>query len=991
MKTLRGLALFILHLCLWTPATPVSAQTPAPSAGSFPVVASLSPQNSWPDLLLTTGGKRITTRDQWFNERRPELLAQFQHYMYGTLPPRPEKVSGKVEREDRNAFDGKATLKEVTVVFGPPELPPIHLMLIIPNHRQAPAPVVLGMNYFGNQTLVHDPAIRLPANWMPERGEGVVNNRSMDASRGTWVDIWRIGYLLERGYALATFYNGDIDPDRPDERGIQTYFQKLNPQLDCGTIGAWAWGLQRAVDYLFTDPDIDAKRIAVTGHSRLGKAALVAAAFDERIALALPHQAGTGGSGPSRTGLAPLDPNAPQGGKKPETVAQINDKFPHWFNARFKEFNAQPERLPFDQHGLVALCAPRPVLFSNGRADTWINPAGQFAVLRAAAPVYRLLGAGDFTETSLPPDGKLLDGSMGFFIRPGGHSLRPEDWKAFLDFADKHLGPPAKPRAIANPDTPGVVEVPRWEMYEFELHGQCSAENPFRDVSLTGEFTAPSGKRLTISGFYDGGDTWRLRFVPDEEGEWRYTLHGKGIEIAASGSMKCIAPHGPGMIHIHPANPYAFARDDGSAFFPMGDTCYGLFDDSPITPALRESYLKTRREQKFNFVRLTIGHSEARAAADPAWWAWGGTPQKPDLDRFNPVFFRNFDALLRQMKAAGMNAELILLNFYRRPFTNTKEWTVERERLWLRYVISRYAAFSNVFLWTIANEYETHPDGAYRLDFPADVEWAKDTARFIKSRDPYRHPVTVHPVISASRRGESPRAPIDPPWRIGEFFGAADAIDVLSQQTGSMDEGTKWDETLKCWTGDSATLVASLAADRRYRKPVLNTENGYEYLRGDPTSKKQVHHTDKVRRSAWRIVCGGGYIAAGFHGTIGHSDVWNRIDPGNHYTFAIKDEGAAAQLGAMHDFFTALPFWRMQPITVRTNDTVALAEPGKVYAAYLPKGGSTTLDLSAVTTSLTARWFNPRTGIFGDKFAVPAGPNAKFEAPDTSDWALLLQ
>jgi hypothetical protein len=126
--------------------------------------------------------------------------------------------------------------------------------------------------------------------------------------------------------------------------------------------------------------------------------------------------------------------------KPPETVANINDKFPHWFNARFKEFNTQPERLPFDQHCLVALCAPRPVLFTNGRADTWINPAGQFEVLRAAAPVYRLLGAGDFTAKELPPDGQRIDGVLGYYLRPGAHSLLREDWKVFLDFADQHLG-----------------------------------------------------------------------------------------------------------------------------------------------------------------------------------------------------------------------------------------------------------------------------------------------------------------------------------------------------------------------------------------------------------------------------------------------------------------------------------------------------------------------------------------------------------------------
>src|SRR5439155_2998191 len=163
-----------------------------------------------------------------------------------------------------------------------------------------------------------------------------------------------------------------------------------------GAIAAWAWGLSRAVDYLATDEDIDRDRLAVVGWSRMGKAALVAAAFDERIALAIPHQAGCGGSAPSRARIAigkaydTLD--TPQT-KPPETVLNINDAFPHWFNARFKEFNSHPERLPFDQNCLVALCAPRPVLFTNGRADTWINPAGQFEVLRDAAPVYRLLGA----------------------------------------------------------------------------------------------------------------------------------------------------------------------------------------------------------------------------------------------------------------------------------------------------------------------------------------------------------------------------------------------------------------------------------------------------------------------------------------------------------------------------------------------------------------------------------------------------------------------
>jgi hypothetical protein len=149
------------------------------------------------------------------------------------------------------------------------------------------------------------------------------------------------------------------------------------------------------------------------------------------------------------------------------------------------------------------------------------------------------------------------------------------------------------------------------------------------------------------------------------------------------------------------------------------------------------------------------------------------------------------------------------------------------------------AAFENLFLWTLANEYETHPDGRYRLDRLGDVAWAKATAQLVKQLDRYRHPITVHPVISSSTRGASPRDLFDAPWRIGEFFGERDELDVLSQQTGQVGEGVTWDDRLQCWVGDAPDVVASLRADRRFRKPVLNTENGYEYLRGHPTEKNK--------------------------------------------------------------------------------------------------------------------------------------------------------
>lgn len=534
------------------------------------------------------------------------------------------------------------------------------------------------------------------------------------------------------------------------------------------------------------------------------------------------------------------------------------------------------------------------------------------------------------------------------------------------------------------------VETPQWDMVELATDGATRVENPYRDAALVGEFTAPSGAVKIVDGFFDGADRWRLRFAPDEPGDWTYQLRGEGVEILERGTIHCTAPRGHGFLHKHPDNPYAFAYADGTPFFPMGDTCYGLFDDSPITPELRAEYLATRRAQHFNFVRMTVGHSEARAAADPAYWAWGGTPQNPDLDRYNPEFFRRFDELVEQMRACGMNAELIVLNFYRQPFTDVARWTPAREREWLRYLTARYGAFDNIFLWTLANEYETHPDGVYRLDRPGDVDWARVTSAFLKANDPHGHLVTVHPVVSASAHGASPRDAADPPWRIGEFFGDAAGIDVLSQQTGHHGAGAVWDDALNCWTGDSTTVVASLLADRRYGKPVLNSENGYEFLRGAPTERRQVHATDKVRRTSWRIACAGGYFAAGFHGSIGHSDVWNRIDPSNAYTFSIVGEGAADQLKLLYEFFGEMPYWRMEPIDVG-DSVVAMAEAGRVYVAYLPHGGEVELDLGPLDGAATVRWFNPRTGGFDEAAPVEGGGVARFATPDENDWALLIE
>jgi hypothetical protein len=264
---------------------------------------------------------------------------------------------------------------------------------------------------------------------MNNKYPGVTNNRATDASRGKSMDTWSIEQSIDRGFAIATIHSGEIQPDLTNAtKGVRAAFHGAkNPEHDWGTIAAWAWGLQRAVDFLETEKAIDKKKIAVVGHSRLGKAALLAGAFDERIALVIPLQAGCGGTSPAR-------------GKIGESVQRINEHFPHWFCDEFKKFNNQPERLPFDQHCLIALCAPRPVLLSNATEDTWANPEGQFEMLKAADKVYRFVGSEGVASARMPEVGKLMDSPLGYYIRPGKHSMTSGDWKIFLDFADAHFG-----------------------------------------------------------------------------------------------------------------------------------------------------------------------------------------------------------------------------------------------------------------------------------------------------------------------------------------------------------------------------------------------------------------------------------------------------------------------------------------------------------------------------------------------------------------------
>lgn len=419
-------SLVLAMACLGTTATLGWAIDP-----TFPDPDQLPSRPGLPDPLTMLDGTKITTKSDWFEKRRPELKKLFQHYMYGFAPPAPDNLKAKVEYTDAKALDGKATLQVVTLTYGPAGTPPMSLLALVPNDRKGPAPAFVGVNFCGNHAILDDPHIPLVKGWIYDRCDGCQNNRASEAARGKQVDVWAAAQTIDRGYALFTFYSGDIDPDHPDfADGVHPHFRKPGQaelaEDDWGTIAAWAWGVSRAVDYLVTRDDIDRTKIAAVGHSRLGKTVLLAAAMDERIALAIPHQAGCGGTAPSR-------------GTVGESVKRINTSFPHWFNDVFPKFNDDPTKLPFDQNGLVALCAPRPVLLSNAEEDQWANPDGQFEVLQGADSTYRLLGVEGLKPGSKPRMNELIDSRLGYYIRPGKHSMTTGDWKIFLDFADRQL------------------------------------------------------------------------------------------------------------------------------------------------------------------------------------------------------------------------------------------------------------------------------------------------------------------------------------------------------------------------------------------------------------------------------------------------------------------------------------------------------------------------------------------------------------------------
>ncbi len=384
-----------------------------------------------PDLMISEGGKKVTSVEQWPGHR-DWLVRQLAEYEFGFAPTEAVEMSCKLANEG-HLKETQIRFREIDITLSRKGVThTIVLSLFLPSSDSDIKGIFLMPSFQGNHALTNDSQIRITKSWMRESREGgVVNNQATDATRGAEAKRAPISLIASRGYVLASVYYGDIDPDFDD--GFKNGVHALYPDHVCspehpnrwGSIAAWAWGLSRCVDCIEQAPLLKNAPIAVIGHSRLGKTALWAGATDERFDLVISNNSGCGGAALSRRNFG-------------ETVWRINTSFPHWFNDNFPKYNQDPSQLPIDQHFLLAAVAPRPLYVASATKDRWADPVGEYTTAFMANAAYELHGKKGLPSATPPEPGKSVGDSIGYHIREGEHDLLEEDWKHYIDFADRH-------------------------------------------------------------------------------------------------------------------------------------------------------------------------------------------------------------------------------------------------------------------------------------------------------------------------------------------------------------------------------------------------------------------------------------------------------------------------------------------------------------------------------------------------------------------------
>ena len=393
----------------------------------------LVPDYRLPKILLAESGKKITTQSEWISQRRPEILQLFKDQVYGDIPEGEIKVTSRTISHKNLALEGKAIRDEIVITLSAGEKKTeFNVLIYLPAESEGPVSVFMGLNFYGNHTVSPETDIQMPSAWIRNnQAFGIQDNRSHNGIRGIRESRWQIKKVINRGYGLVTLYYGDIDPDFHDgfKNGVHSLFSGEGEERNSsswGSISAWSWGLSRVLDYLETDDRIENGKVALIGHSRLGKTSLWAGAMDPRFALVISNDSGCGGAALSRRAYG-------------ETVKIITTAFPHWFCSNFNKYGDNESALPVDQHMLIALMAPRPVYVASAEDDRWADPKGEFLAAKNASAVYALFGLEGLPSQKMQGVDSPSVGTIGYHMRAGGHDVTAYDWEQYLAFADKHF------------------------------------------------------------------------------------------------------------------------------------------------------------------------------------------------------------------------------------------------------------------------------------------------------------------------------------------------------------------------------------------------------------------------------------------------------------------------------------------------------------------------------------------------------------------------
>lgn len=377
-----------------------------------------------PQLLTMQDGSVIKTSVE-FEKRRLEILSLFEENVYGSMPKNGFATDFEVI-EEGEALNGMAIRRQVKITVTTDKGRSDALLLLYVPKSEQPVPVVLGLNFNGNHTVMDDPAI-LPS-YANEKDEA-----TLEEERGSKTERWSIADAVAHGYGIATMYCNDFAPD--DAKTYQTRVVSLFDDPEFKAVGAWAFGIMRGVDYLVQDPSVDTSRIVDIGHSRLGKAAVWAGANDERIALVISNDSGNTGASLTRENHG-------------ETLKSINKMFPHWFCTNYHDYGSDADALPIDQHMLLACIAPRKVYVASAANDLWADPQGAWNSLMACRPAFTLYGLDvladdclDVGETQPHADQSFWSEAMGYHNRAGWHDIQKEDWQYYYQYMDRYLKP----------------------------------------------------------------------------------------------------------------------------------------------------------------------------------------------------------------------------------------------------------------------------------------------------------------------------------------------------------------------------------------------------------------------------------------------------------------------------------------------------------------------------------------------------------------------